>query len=316
MQTTTCLRYLCVLIAATSTTHSYANDVARVNSLCAPNPDISLDCVRAHQQDFEKLYLKGEIPPSAKLKIGKRLLGLYFLQSNNSAQLMHEEDLITQRIPVYRAAENAIETASGETVSATSQATYLAEARASEAVFLSHDHSIYGPDIKYAKSQIKRYSPHKSFSLGSKLLVVDALATGAAEGYIAAANRQPLPQQQLGPSPAQLAVAAQTAAPATPQYQTVTTTAQSPQSISGVGANWSGPYTLCAYPPGSGYRPLSDQFVLSGDRTCGKWAICQRTAFASNEVCWQFDLQGHNERPYPGQAYSQGWLSVVWTNQP
>lgn len=124
------------------------------------------------------------------------------------------------------------------------------------------------------------------------------------------------PQQQLGPSPAQSAATTQTAALARPQYQTTTTTAQSPQSISGVGANWSGPYTLCAYPPGAGFRPISDQFVLSGDRTCGKWAQCQRTTFASNEVCWQFDLQGHNERPYPGQAYSQGWLSVTWTNQP
>lgn len=200
MQTTTCLRYVCVLIAATATTHLYANDVARMNSLCAPNPNISLDCVRAHQQEFEKLFLKGEIPPSDKLEIGKKLLGLYFLQPVNSAQHIREEGLITQRMPVYRAAENAIETVSGETVSATSQATYLAEARASEAVFLSHDHSLYGPDIKYAKSQIKRYSPHKSWSLASKMLAVDAAVMGTVDGY-AAANGQPPPMVTLPNNP-------------------------------------------------------------------------------------------------------------------
>jgi hypothetical protein len=72
-------------------------------------------------------------------------------------------------------------------------------------------------------------------------------------------------------------------------------------------------YLACSGPPpGQGYRIVSDDFKLSGDRRCNAWSECVLAARTPTQVCWKFRLQGHDEWPPPGQADSEGILSVTW----
>lgn len=79
--------------------------------------------------------------------------------------------------------------------------------------------------------------------------------------------------------------------------------------LSGAGANFSDWYTLCSELPATA-RITNVAFSLSGDRRCGAWANCRESTRSQSQVCYQFQMQGHNEWPAPGQASSEGILTV------
>jgi len=79
--------------------------------------------------------------------------------------------------------------------------------------------------------------------------------------------------------------------------------------LSGAGSNFSDWYTLCSELLANA-RITNVAFSLSGDRRCGAWANCRESSRTQTQVCFQFQMQGHNEWPAPGQASSEGILSV------
>ena len=79
--------------------------------------------------------------------------------------------------------------------------------------------------------------------------------------------------------------------------------------LSGAGLNFSDWYSLCSELPPSA-RITNVTFSLSGDRRCDAWANCKESSRSENKVCYQFQMQGHNEWPAPGQASSEGILTV------
>jgi hypothetical protein len=82
--------------------------------------------------------------------------------------------------------------------------------------------------------------------------------------------------------------------------------------LSGSGANFSDWYTLCSEGIPRTARIVSASFALSGDRRCGSWANCKESERSENHVCYQFQMQGHNEWPGAGQASSEGILTVEY----
>jgi hypothetical protein len=90
---------------------------------------------------------------------------------------------------------------------------------------------------------------------------------------------------------------------------------------SGPGKAFSQWYTLCSRNPPPDYVIEKDSFRLVGDRSCGGWANCEKESSSPTQVCWKFQMQGHDEwgRPFPigsgggsGVAFSEGMLTVVW----
>lgn len=79
--------------------------------------------------------------------------------------------------------------------------------------------------------------------------------------------------------------------------------------LSGAGGNFSDWYTLCSELPANA-RITNVSFSLSGDRRCGAWANCRESSRSPSQACYQFQMQGHNEWPAPGQASSEGILTV------
>jgi hypothetical protein len=106
----------------------------------------------------------------------------------------------------------------------------------------------------------------------------------------------------------------------------VTSVCRSGPMPSGIGRDFSQPYSLCSdspscspAPPRQGYVIESEHFELTGDRRCNAWSNCQREASSTNtRVCYQFQMQGHSEWQGPfglggsGVAYSEGILTVLW----
>lgn len=90
---------------------------------------------------------------------------------------------------------------------------------------------------------------------------------------------------------------------------------QSGPKTSGSMKSFSGPYVLCSEPAPAGYAVVDAQFYLSGDRQCNAWSTCRQTEQTESRVCWEFTLQGHNEWAPPGQAFSEGFLRVVYARQ-
>lgn len=82
--------------------------------------------------------------------------------------------------------------------------------------------------------------------------------------------------------------------------------------LSGSGGGFSDWHTLCSEGLPSSARIISATFALSGDRRCGEWANCRESERTANRVCYQFQMQGHNEWPAPGQASSEGILTVEY----
>jgi hypothetical protein len=82
--------------------------------------------------------------------------------------------------------------------------------------------------------------------------------------------------------------------------------------LSGSGSAFSDWHTLCSDGLPGNARIISVTFALSGDRRCGAWANCRESERTANRVCYQFQMQGHNEWPAPGQASSEGILTVEY----
>ena len=85
--------------------------------------------------------------------------------------------------------------------------------------------------------------------------------------------------------------------------------------LSGSGGAFSDEHILCANDLPSNARIASVDFALSGDRRCNAWATCREQSRTQNSVCYAFAMQGHNEWPAPGQAQSEGLLTVKYLLQ-
>ena len=85
---------------------------------------------------------------------------------------------------------------------------------------------------------------------------------------------------------------------------------------SGRGSEFSPMIELAAEPPQNGYEiDLGSgvtRFSLSGDRACGAWSECSWKVHTSQQVVFQFRVQGHSEWIFGGSAYSQGILQVQY----
>jgi hypothetical protein len=92
---------------------------------------------------------------------------------------------------------------------------------------------------------------------------------------------------------------------------------------SGAGKDFSPWWSQCSdEPPANGYLIESEHFELVGDRQCGAWSECKKVSQTPTKVCYEFRMQGHDEwtgplhglipSGNPGQALSEGILTVVW----
>ena len=95
-------------------------------------------------------------------------------------------------------------------------------------------------------------------------------------------------------------------------------TFSSPAVPSGSGANFSGWYEVSAEPPPDGYiiDVARSYFFMQGDRECNAWSECVWVDNTDQKLSFRFRLQGHSERPYHGQALSQGFLHVEYIPVP
>jgi hypothetical protein len=86
--------------------------------------------------------------------------------------------------------------------------------------------------------------------------------------------------------------------------------------LSGVMKDWSPWYTVQADTPPVGYEvdldSLRTRFEVSGDRNCASWGVCEWVEHTPQAVSFRFRLQGHDERPYPGQVPAIGYLYVTY----
>lgn len=80
-------------------------------------------------------------------------------------------------------------------------------------------------------------------------------------------------------------------------------------------------YEVCSDPIPAGYKIDHYKFHLEGDRQCGAWANCRLKSEAPDRVCWEFQLQGHNEggpfhigNPNDGIRRSEGVLEIWISN--
>jgi hypothetical protein len=94
-------------------------------------------------------------------------------------------------------------------------------------------------------------------------------------------------------------------------------TYKTPEKPSGRCAAYSGWYSICSDPKPSGWKIVSNNFQLYGDRSCTSgWAQCETTVNTPAKVCYQFRMQGHSEQcTHPGNTgiqNSRGELSVSW----
>jgi len=64
---------------------------------------------------------------------------------------------------------------------------------------------------------------------------------------------------------------------------------------SGRGRAVSSWYSVCSRPLPDDYEIVSSGFTLNGDRHCGGWAVCKKVTDTPDKVCWQFQMQGHEE---------------------
>ena len=103
--------------------------------------------------------------------------------------------------------------------------------------------------------------------------------------------------------------------------ETITEVYRSGPQPSGPGKAFSQWYTLCSSNPPPDRLVQTDSFRLVGDRSCGSWANCEKVSSSPTQVCWRFQMQGHDEweRPFylgagggSGVASSEGILTVVW----
>ncbi len=84
--------------------------------------------------------------------------------------------------------------------------------------------------------------------------------------------------------------------------------------LSGVMKEWSPWYLVQADPPLPGYEIdlASTRYEVSGDRNCASYGQCAWAEHTAQAVSFKFTLQGHDERPYPGQVPGIGYLYVSY----
>jgi hypothetical protein len=101
-----------------------------------------------------------------------------------------------------------------------------------------------------------------------------------------------------------------------PADQPFSKTFSSGTVLSGVMKDWSPWYSVQADAPPAGYEIDSDpsrtRFEVSGDRNCGSWGVCEWVEHSATAASFRFKLQGHDERPYPGQVPGIGYLYVSY----
>jgi S1-C subfamily serine protease len=96
-----------------------------------------------------------------------------------------------------------------------------------------------------------------------------------------------------------------------PAMAPIVKTFRSGERLSGSGANFSGVYELDSEPPPPGYKIGNFVYSLAGDRGCNAWSTCSASSDGTT-VVFRFSLQGHNEWAPPGQAKSEGFLTVTY----
>lgn len=111
-------------------------------------------------------------------------------------------------------------------------------------------------------------------------------------------------------SPA-LEAAGNKSAKLTSAQMSIVKTFRSGERLSGSGANFSAVYELESEPPPPGYKVGNFVYSLAGDRGCNAWSTCSASSDGT-KVVFRFSLQGHNEWPPPGQAKSEGFLTVTY----
>jgi hypothetical protein len=99
-----------------------------------------------------------------------------------------------------------------------------------------------------------------------------------------------------------------------PSLEPITRMYRSGERLSGSGKNFSAEYELTSAPPRAGYKIGSYTYSLAGDRGCNAWSTC-RASVQGDRVGFRFSLQGHDEWRPPGQAKSEGFLTVTFVPQ-
>lgn len=89
---------------------------------------------------------------------------------------------------------------------------------------------------------------------------------------------------------------------------------------SGACRGWSNIYRVCTDPKPGDWKLVSENFQLSGDRSCTTgYARCNRTELDDKHVCYEFQMQGHDEEcswrsNNTGIHDSVGNLQTTWTH--
>ena len=96
-----------------------------------------------------------------------------------------------------------------------------------------------------------------------------------------------------------------------PVTKSIVKTFRSGLVVSGSRKAFSSEYKVTSDEPPAGYKIGTYVFSLSGDRGCNAWSTCS-AAIEGNRVVFRFTLQGHDEWPPPGQAQSEGFLTVTY----
>jgi len=97
-----------------------------------------------------------------------------------------------------------------------------------------------------------------------------------------------------------------------PPLETITETYRSGPQLSGIGAAFSAPYTVCSPELPAGSKIVNVSYHLEGDRSCGAWSDCTLTERSDTRACFQFRLQGHSEAFPPRAFTSEGFLTITY----
>jgi hypothetical protein len=79
-------------------------------------------------------------------------------------------------------------------------------------------------------------------------------------------------------------------------------------------------YTICTPDKPEGWTVVSQSFVLTGNRSCGAYSVCEPVTVTDKKVCWRYQMQGHDEECRMGHGntgiqYSTGTLTVRWRHR-
>jgi hypothetical protein len=102
-----------------------------------------------------------------------------------------------------------------------------------------------------------------------------------------------------------------------PEMVTANTTADSGPVASGSCGDWGNWTQVCTDNEPAGWKLVSYNFSLLGDRSCSGWAHCEKIVDTPTKVCYRFQMEGHNEQCHwnssnTGVQNSRGVLSATW----